>query len=90
MLDDWTTEPKFGLCNTAMEKLTHEIVGVYKHTYYGQQPAKADREAKRVAIARCRVVEEKALEELAAELASQQATWAEERATLLQDKDNAE
>ena len=73
-----------------MEKLAHEIVRAYKNVYYAHWRAEANREAKKVTAAKSRAVEVEAQEKLATELASQQAAWTVERATLLQDKEKTE
>ena len=71
-------------------KLAHEIVGLYKEVYYARQHAEADRAADTIAAKQSLTAEREAREKLAADLASQQASWAAERAALLRDKDAAE
>ncbi len=89
MLVDWATEPELGPCNTPLEKLAHEIVELYKEVYYARRCAEADRVADRIAAERSLAVEREAREKLAVDLASQQAAWAVERASLLRDREVA-
>ena len=90
MLADWASEPKLRPYNTPLEKLAHEIVGLYKGVYYAHRRAEADRVAERIAARRSMSVEREAREKRAANLASQQATWAAKRAALLRDKEAVE
>ena len=90
MLADWATKPELGLSNTPLMKLAHEIVGLYKDVYYARRRTEADRAANTIAAKQSLTTEREAREKLAADLASQQASWAAERAALLWDKDAAE
>ena len=70
MLADWATEPKLGLCNTLMEKLAHEIVGLYKCVYYAHRCAEADRAAERIVAKRSLSVDRETRKKIAADLVS--------------------
>ena len=65
-----------------MERLAHEIVVAYKDAYYAQRRVEVDK-----VVVEYREVEVKAREELATDLANQQAV---QQATLLWDKQRAE
>ena len=89
MLADWATELELGPRITLLEKLAHEIVGLYKEVYYAHRRAKANRAAEKTVAERSLAIEREAREKIAADLASQQAAWAAERVALLRDKEAA-
>ena len=90
MLADWAIEPELGPSDTPLMKLAHEIVGLYKEVYYARQCAEANRAVDTIAAEQSLTAEREARGKLAADLASQQASWAAEQAVLLRDKDAAE
>ena len=90
MLVDWATELELGPSDTPLMKLAHEIVGLYKEVYYARRRAEVDMAADTIAAEQSLIAEREAREKLVADLASQQAAWAVERAALLRDKDAVE
>ena len=67
---DSATEPELGPCNTAMEKLAHEIVKVYKDVYYAHRCVEADKALEKITAERSLTVEWETREKLVADLVS--------------------
>ncbi len=72
MLADWATKLELGPCNTSMEKLACEIVGLYKEVHYACKCAEAKRAVDKVAAKRSLAAEREVREKVNADLASQQ------------------